>query len=116
MYVAVEAGSVTGAVGPRQNLSSRKSNRNQHWDYLDQAPQSQKGTLRVVIERNWALMQGGDIQDVRRRLDRALQVRRVRDLLFQNAILRMAVRDYERARLDAEECSGASQRMSELLD
>jgi tetratricopeptide (TPR) repeat protein len=72
-------------------------------ELLDQVPQPQKYTLSVIVERNWALMQAGDTQEVRKVLDRALQVRRAPAVVFQDAILRKEARDYEGARLDAEE-------------
>jgi Tfp pilus assembly protein PilF len=72
-------------------------------ELLDHAPHSQKGMLGVVVERNWALMQSGDSQEARKVLDRALQVKRVPELVIQDAILRMGERDYQGARLDTEE-------------
>ena len=72
-------------------------------ELLDHAAQSQKGMLGVVVERNWALMQSGDSQEARKVLDRALQVKRVPELVIQDAILRMGERDYQGARLDTEE-------------
>jgi tetratricopeptide (TPR) repeat protein len=72
-------------------------------DLLEAAPASQKGTLGFVIERNWALLEAGETKEVQKILDRALQVGRVPELLFQESILRMQEHDYQGARLDAEE-------------
>jgi tetratricopeptide (TPR) repeat protein len=70
---------------------------------LDEAPQQQKQSLPVVIQRNWALMAGGNKEEARRGIDRALASSRVSDALLQDAVLKIDGKDYSGARASAEE-------------
>ena len=72
-------------------------------DLLDSAPASQRGTLAVVAERNWALLVAGETKELRADLDRALRIRRFPELMIQDAALRIQQGDYAGARTDAEE-------------
>jgi tetratricopeptide (TPR) repeat protein len=70
---------------------------------LDEAPGRQKGTLAVVVTRNWALFQTGNTKEVRSTLDAALRVTRAPELVLQDAVLRMKEKDYRGACTSAEE-------------
>jgi tetratricopeptide (TPR) repeat protein len=72
-------------------------------DLLNSAPANQKGTLAVVIERNWALLAAGETAELRSVLDQALRVRRFPELIVQDGLLRFQQGDYSGARADAEE-------------
>jgi tetratricopeptide (TPR) repeat protein len=70
---------------------------------LEQAPNDQKNRLPVVIERNWALFASRDFKTLRHNLDEELRVDRSRDLLLQDAALRVVSGDLPGARLSLEE-------------
>ena len=70
---------------------------------LDQAPPSQKHTVAVIIERNWALLEAGNTKELRTILDQSLPVAHVPELLLQDALLKISEKDYATARLRAEE-------------
>ncbi len=72
-------------------------------EILDQAPETQRTTLEVITERNWALCLTGNIQEVRSTLDRVLRVGRSPGLLMQDAVLKMRDGDYAGARADAQD-------------
>lgn len=72
-------------------------------DILDQAPDTQKTIQAVVLERNRALLQAGDVKAVRASLDRLLPSNPVPELQLQDAALRMIEHDYAGARSRAEE-------------
>jgi tetratricopeptide (TPR) repeat protein len=66
---------------------------------LDQAPQGQAQTLRVIVERNWALLRAGDRAELRKNIDRGLALHRnVPDLLLQDGLLRLESRDFTGSR------------------
>jgi tetratricopeptide (TPR) repeat protein len=70
---------------------------------LDQAPEQQKSILALIVARNWALLALGNTKGLRPVLNQALKLGRFPDLVLQDAILRMAERDYAGARASAEE-------------
>lgn len=70
---------------------------------LDGAPQEQKGTLPVILQRNWALLSLGDKAEARRGIDQALALSRVPDALLQDAVLKINQNDHPGARASAEE-------------
>lgn len=72
-------------------------------ELLDRAPQSQKNLLPVVVERNWALLDGGDTKEARLSLDRALRAGRTAETVLQEAVLDMLERNYAGARAAADE-------------
>ena len=76
-------------------------------ELLDEAD-TEQNILAVVVERNWALLALGDSARVRQALDRVLRIGRVPDLVLQDAIVRMMVRDYAGARAAAEEVLSAN--------
>lgn len=71
-------------------------------DLLNAAPPEQKNSLTVAIERNWVLLATGKARELRAELDRELRVRRVPDLLLQDAWLRLDLGDSAGARAAAE--------------
>ena len=72
-------------------------------EVLDETPKDQKTALPVIIGRNWALMALENTTELRGGIDNGLKVARVRDLLLQDAILRLYEKDYIGARVSAEE-------------
>jgi tetratricopeptide (TPR) repeat protein len=69
---------------------------------LDEAPQSQKGRVRVVVQRNWALLALGQRADARNGIDQVLSVAKIPEALLQDAALKLAQKDYAGARASAE--------------
>jgi tetratricopeptide (TPR) repeat protein len=73
-------------------------------EILDNAPEPQKRTLALVVDRNWALLALGNTNGLRPVLNEALlRFGRSPDLLLQDAILKGKERNYAGARLNAEE-------------
>jgi tetratricopeptide (TPR) repeat protein len=72
-------------------------------DLLNSTPPRQKNMVAVVVERNWALLGTGETKELRSILDQALRVRRLPELVIQDAVLRMQQGDWAGARADAEE-------------
>jgi tetratricopeptide (TPR) repeat protein len=72
-------------------------------ELMDGAPQSQKNTLGVMIERNWALIAMERWQEARQEIDRGLSAIRAPELLEQDGFLRMRQGDFAGARADGEE-------------
>ena len=70
---------------------------------LDGAPAEQEAQPAFLIERNWALVAAGELKRLRAVLDQALRVRRMPDLVLQDAILRVEQHDFAAARAAAEE-------------
>jgi len=69
---------------------------------LDEAPQDQKGTVPVVVQRNWALLALGQIAEARKAIDQVLSAGKVPEALLQDAALKLALKDYAGARASAE--------------
>jgi tetratricopeptide (TPR) repeat protein len=72
-------------------------------DLLNSTPPKQKNMAAVVLERNWALLGTGQTKELRSILDQTLRIRRIPELVIQDAVLRMQQGDYAVARADAEE-------------
>jgi tetratricopeptide (TPR) repeat protein len=72
-------------------------------EILDGAPDSQKRTVALVVERNWALLKAGETQQLRASLDRILSSTRLPEFVLQDALLKLRQGDYTGARLAAEE-------------
>jgi Tfp pilus assembly protein PilF len=72
-------------------------------DLLNNTPPQQKSLAAVVLERNWALLGAGETKELRAILDQALRIRRLPELVIQDAVLRMQQGDWAGARADAEE-------------
>ncbi len=69
---------------------------------LDEAPQDQRGTVPVVVQRNWALLALGQAPEARKGVDRVLSAAKVPEALAQDAVLKLAQKDYVGARASAE--------------
>ena len=72
-------------------------------DLLDQAPDREKHLLAVVLERNWALLQLGNLQAAKEGIAVVFQSARLPEAMLQDAVLKMAQRDYSGARETAEQ-------------
>jgi tetratricopeptide (TPR) repeat protein len=70
---------------------------------LNQTPASEKQSLAVTIERNWALLFLGRDQEVRPVLDQALRYGSSPELVLQDAVLKMKAGNYAAARAAAEQ-------------
>jgi tetratricopeptide (TPR) repeat protein len=70
---------------------------------LDEAPQDQKNTVSILVERNWALLALGRKDDARKGVDQILAVGRVPDAFLQDAALKLDRQDFSGARTAAEE-------------
>ncbi len=69
---------------------------------LDEAPQEQKGTVGVVVKRNWALLALGRTAEARKGIDQALSAAKVPEASLQDAVLKLSQKDYAGARAAAE--------------
>ena len=65
---------------------------------LDQAPDNQKNAVRVLAQRNWALLALGQTADAGKGVKALLASGKVPDALLQNAILKLDQKDYAGAR------------------
>jgi Tfp pilus assembly protein PilF len=72
-------------------------------DLLDATPPLQKSMLGVTTQYNWALFALGNLKQMRTQLDDALKAGRFRELLVQDAVLKMREHDYVGARVTADE-------------
>src|SRR6202023_3304363 len=72
-------------------------------DAIDQTPSAQNGLLTVVIERNWDLLDLGNLTEAKAGIDRVLSRFKTPEALLQRSVLKLLERDYSGARNDAEE-------------
>ncbi len=72
-------------------------------DAIDQTPPAQNGLLAVVMERNWDLLDLGNVTEAKAGIDRVLQRFKMPEVLLQRSVLKLLERDYPGARKDAEE-------------
>jgi Tfp pilus assembly protein PilF len=70
---------------------------------LDEAPKQQKQILALIVERNWALMGLNNTKEARANLDQALRLGRFPELVLQDGVLKLMEKNYEGARVAAEE-------------
>jgi tetratricopeptide (TPR) repeat protein len=70
---------------------------------MDQAPEDQKNTVGVILERNWALISLGQTAEARKNVDRVLAASKVPEALLQDSILKFLQKDYAGARAAAEQ-------------
>ena len=70
---------------------------------LDEAPEEQRGTVPIIVQRNWALLALGQKDEGRRGIDQVLAIGRTPDVLLQDAVLKLDQKDYSGARSSAEE-------------
>jgi tetratricopeptide (TPR) repeat protein len=83
---------------------------------LDQTSEEQKQTVPVIAERNWALLASQNLPELRKGVNRGLALARVRDLLLQNALLKISDRDVPGARSSLEEILKAAPDDVEALE
>jgi tetratricopeptide (TPR) repeat protein len=72
-------------------------------EVLDQAPSNQKGLSPVVVERNWALLELGNLEEAKAGIDRVLHSVKMPEVVLQRAFVKLLEHDYAGARDDAEE-------------
>jgi len=72
-------------------------------DVLNQAPQSQKQSTPVLVQRNWALWSLGDLANMRRGIDQGLTLDRSKDLLIQDGLWKLRAGDSAGARKAVQE-------------
>jgi len=70
---------------------------------LDSAPESQKKSSALLVERNWALWTLGDMAELRKGIDRGLSQERSPDLLIQDGLWKLKSGDPGGARATIEE-------------
>jgi tetratricopeptide (TPR) repeat protein len=70
---------------------------------MDATPTSQRNSLPVIIQRNWALFAAAKTAEMRQQVDLALTRARAPELLVQDATLKFADRQYGAARRSLEE-------------
>jgi tetratricopeptide (TPR) repeat protein len=70
---------------------------------LDEAPESQKGTVAYLVQRNWALWGLGYFSEVRSGIDKGLARERSEDLLLQDALWKLRAGKAMDARAALEE-------------
>ena len=72
-------------------------------DVIDQAPQEDRQSLAITIERNIALYQLGNYAEMRKGIDQGLAISRDPRLLMQDGLLKLKQRDYSGARASLDE-------------
>ena len=70
---------------------------------MDATPASQRNSLPVIIQRNWALFAAGKTTEMRQQVDLALTRARSPELLLQDATLKFENREYGVAQRSLEE-------------
>ena len=70
---------------------------------LDQAPEQDKQNPGLIAERNYALYALGDYAGMRKGIDVGLAISRDPDLLLQDGLLRLKLKDYAGSRASIEE-------------
>ncbi len=70
---------------------------------LDEAPEAQRSTVPVLVQKNWALLALGQPAEARKGVDRILAGGGVPDAVLQDAVLKFGQKDYAGARAGAEE-------------
>ena len=69
---------------------------------LDGAPPDQKGSVSVLVQRNWALLALGQKAEARKGIDQLLATGRVPEASLQDGVLKLYQKDYAGARASAE--------------
>jgi tetratricopeptide (TPR) repeat protein len=70
---------------------------------MDETPERQKDIVQAKIQRNWALLEAGNLTEAGQRIGNALAISRDPELLEQRGLLKMKEKDFVGARSDAEE-------------
>jgi tetratricopeptide (TPR) repeat protein len=86
-----------------RNLSSTAAGAHACLDLLDAAPPSQKDSLPIVVQRNWAFWTLGDMAAMRKGIDAGLSRERSTDLLIQFGLWKLRSGDPAGARPLVEE-------------
>jgi len=69
---------------------------------LDEAPQDQRLSVAIVVQRDWALLALGKKAEARKGIDQLLATGKVPEALLQDAALRLSDKDYAGARASAD--------------
>ncbi|HKW98507.1 MAG TPA: tetratricopeptide repeat protein [Bryobacteraceae bacterium] len=72
-------------------------------DLMRGTPPAQEKTLPAIIERNWVYLAVGDARDFVKGVDEGLALARVGDLLLQDAVRKIGMRDLAGARASLDE-------------
>jgi tetratricopeptide (TPR) repeat protein len=72
-------------------------------DVIGQAPESQRGDIVLITQRNWANWTLGDLAAMRKGIDQGLAVKRSTELLIQDGVWRLRSGSPETARASLEE-------------
>jgi tetratricopeptide (TPR) repeat protein len=72
-------------------------------DVLNEAPEFQKRSTGILVQRNWALWQVGDLAAMRKGIDQGLSQEKSTDLLIQDGLWKMRAGDPSAARTALEE-------------
>jgi len=72
-------------------------------DVLDEAPEAQKASTPILVQRNWALWALGDMAEMRKGIDRGLAQQRSADLLIQDGLWKLRANDPSGARAALEQ-------------
>jgi tetratricopeptide (TPR) repeat protein len=75
---------------------------------LDEAPAFQKGSLAILIQRNWALMASGDMSAARKGIDAGLSAQRSPVLLMQDGVWKLQNRQTEAGRASLDQVLAAN--------
>jgi tetratricopeptide (TPR) repeat protein len=67
-------------------------------DLMNRTPEDQKNSLGFIENNNWALLASGDLQELRKGIDKGLAKARTRDLLLQDALLKLRQKNDTSAR------------------
>lgn len=67
-------------------------------EILDRAPNAQKKDPLFILTRNWVLLSLGNLTELRQGIDQGLAVAKLPGLTYQDALLRMNLKDYAGAR------------------
>jgi Tfp pilus assembly protein PilF len=96
-----------------------KDNPQGAFDLLNEAPGSQKPSLDILIQRNWALWGLGNLAEMRKGIDEGLAKTRAPELLIQDGLWKLRAGEAARARVSLEEAlksGGADVRALEALN
>jgi tetratricopeptide (TPR) repeat protein len=70
---------------------------------LDATPESQRGLVPVLEQRNWALLGSGSVDEARKGIERGLAIVRSPEFLMQDAALKISQQRYAEARQSLKE-------------
>jgi tetratricopeptide (TPR) repeat protein len=70
---------------------------------LDEAPEEQRRTGAVILQRNWALLALGRKEEARKGIDQALAIGRTSEALLEDSVLKLDQKNFSGARASAEE-------------